>query len=82
MVLDESPNQTEWKMGKVLETFPGNDGLVRTAQVKVENILYPDYHNKGKKVLDPKDLQTKTSILNRPVVKLAPLIAVSIAHSI
>ena len=81
MALDESSLKTQWKMGKVTRTFPGDDGLVRTAEVSVESIVYPDYHNKGRKLLDPKDLSTKTSTFRRPVTKLAPLMAVSQAPS-
>ena len=77
MVLEESSLQTHWKMGKVLETFPGKDGLVRTAEVEVKTTFFPDYHTKATKNLDPKDLTTRTSIFRRPVVKLAPLLAVS-----
>ena len=77
MVLEATDLLTEWKMGKVIETFPGEDGLVRSAKVVVEHIVYPEYHNKGKKLLDPKDLKTRRSHYTRPVTKLAPLMAVS-----
>ena len=77
MVLEGTELLTEWKMGKVIETFPGEDGLVRSAKVAVEHIIYPDYHHKGQKLLDPKDLKTRRSLYTRPVTKLAPLMAVS-----
>ena len=79
MVLDETKLQTVWKMAKVTATHPGEDGLVRTADVTVKTVELPSYcHNsKSNKKLDVKDLVVKTSNFRRPVVKLAPLMAVS-----
>ena len=77
MVLEESTLQTHWKTGKVTATFPGKDGLVRAVEVTVKTAVFPDYHNKTSRKLNPKDLTVKTSMYRRPVVKLAPLLAVS-----
>ena len=81
MLLDETPLKTHWRIGKVKKTFPGDDGLVRTAEVAVETVVYPSYHEKGKRLLDPKDLTSRSSILKRPVTKIAPLMAVSPSFS-
>ena len=75
MVLDESTLQTNWSMGRVLSVSPGADGLVRTAKVLVKTSVRPGYPRK--KPLDPKDISIKSSILQRPVTKLAPLLLAS-----
>ena len=61
MVLEESTLQTHWKIGKVTATFPGKDGLVRAVEVTVKTAVFPDYHNKTSRKLNPKDLTAKTS---------------------
>ena len=79
MMLDETTLQSKWKMAKVTSTFPGEDGLVRAAEVMIKNIVFPEYYAKTSRKLDPKDIIVKTSILKRPVTKLALLMA---AHDI
>ena len=37
--MEPTPRRT-WKMAVVLETFPGDDGLVRKAKIKTENAVY------------------------------------------
>ena len=81
MVLEESPLQTHWKTAKVTSTFPGQDGLVRAAEVMVKTTVFPDYYGKTNRKLDPRDLKVKTSTYRRPVTKLAPLIAASPSDS-
>ena len=77
MLLDETPLKTYWRIGKVTATFPGKDGLVRTVDVAVQTVVYPDYYHKGRKILDPKDLSSRRSIMRRPITKIAPLMTVS-----
>ena len=77
MMLEESSLQTQWKTAKVMATFPGKDGLVRTAEVMVKTTVFPTYYGKTSKRLDPRDLTVKTSTYKRPVTKLAPLLAAS-----
>ena len=78
MMLDEShPLITEWKMGRITATYPGNDGLVRAADVQVSTTTFPTYYRTTLKKLDPRDLVTKKTIFRRPVVKLAPLMTFS-----
>ena len=48
MVLDESKLQTHWKMAKVTATFPGEDGLIRAAEVTTKTVEFPDYYTKSK----------------------------------
>ena len=78
MVLEETDLQTTWKMGKVLSVSPGTDGLVRTAKVMVKTAQPPEYpRNYSRKQPDPKDVPIKTSNLQRPITKLAPLMTAS-----
>jgi hypothetical protein len=35
LVIDERLPRGQWQMGRVLETYPGEDGLVRTVKVKM-----------------------------------------------
>ena len=37
LILDESLPRNNWPLGRVLQTFPGRDGLVRSVQVKTAN---------------------------------------------
>ena len=76
MVLEESDLQNNWKIGKVISVSPGEDGLVRTAQVLVKTAQIPAYP-RGTKQIDPTKVTIKTSILKRPIVKLAPLLTAS-----
>ena len=74
MMLDEStPLITVWKLGKVTATYPGEDGLVRAADVEVSTTTFPPYYYTTLRKLDLKDVGSKKSVFRRPVVKLAPL---------
>ena len=77
MVLEETPLLTKWKMGRVTETFPGKDGLVRAAQVDVPTTIFPAYYEETLRKLQPKDIRVKTSSFRRAITKLAPLMSVS-----
>ena len=78
MMLDEShPLITEWRMGKVTATYPGTDGLVRTADVQVSTTTFPPYYHTTLRKLDLTDLKTRKTVFRRPVVKLAPLMTFS-----
>ena len=77
MVLEESELKNHWKMGKVISVSPGQDGLVRTAQVMVKTAQIPDYPRNTTRVVDPVKVPIKTSIIKRPITKLAPLLTAS-----
>ena len=77
MVLEETPLMTKWKMGRVVETFPGADGLVRAAQVDVPTTIMPDYYSKTNRKLQPEDIKVKISSFRRAITKLAPLMSIS-----
>ena len=74
MVLDESTLQRHWVTGKVTEVYPGDDGLVRAAQVLVPSAILP-LHNKKQK--NPLNIRIKKSVFRRPITKLAPLMSVT-----
>ena len=77
MLLETNCLQTHWKMGKIISVSPGSDGLVRTAEVLIKHAVLPGYCSMTTRPLNPKDITTKSSILRRPVVKLAPLMSTS-----
>ena len=77
MVLEESTLLTHWKTGKVTAVHPGEDGLVRAAEVLVPTAIFPSYHGRSSRRLDPKDMTVRSSTFKRPITKLAPLIAAS-----
>jgi ribosomal protein S28E/S33 len=62
VVLIMEPNQKrgQWKMGRVQETLPGKDGLVRVVKIKVI-----EKNDQGRKV---------AKFLVRPVSKICPLV--------
>ena len=39
LVNDNTP-RGHWNLGRVLETYPGSDGLVRTVKVKTKDAVY------------------------------------------
>ena len=40
LMVDDSQPRSRWNVGRVLEVFPGRDGLVRTARVKNKDGIY------------------------------------------
>ena len=77
MMLEETDLQKYWKIAKVTAVSPGTDGLVRTATVLVKTASVPEYLSKNPRPLDLKAIKIKTSILQRPITKLAPLLSAS-----
>ncbi|KZR99161.1 Uncharacterized protein APZ42_005082, partial [Daphnia magna] len=70
IVLVVMPNmkQGEWPIGRIIRVIPGQDGVVRSAEVKVIRV---SPGRKGCK--DPSRLRTKTSIFVRSAHKLCLL---------
>ena len=70
---DCSTFQSQWVLGKVTATHPGQDGLVRAAEVAVPQAVRP--LPAGTLGMDSfaKKIKVKTTIYRRPVVKLARL---------
>ena len=40
LLVDDNIPRGRWNLGRVLETFPGPDGLVRVAKVKTKDAVY------------------------------------------
>ena len=76
MVLEDTKLQMKWLTGRILKVFPGEDGLVRTAEVLVTTAPEREPGDSTIK-RQPKDIKIKRSIYRRPVTKLAPLISAS-----
>ena len=72
LMKDSSSFQTHWGLARVVKTYPGEDRLVRAVDVKVSKVTLPD--KPGKNPIPPDKMKTKTSILRRPVSKLALLV--------
>ena len=77
MVLDETELITEWKIGKVISVSPGDDQLVRAAEIMIKKAIIPKYPRNTTKAVDPVQVPIKSSIIKRPIVKLAPLLTAS-----
>ena len=75
MVLDETTLQTHWLTGKVMQVYPGEDGLVRTAKVLVPTAIEPLSTSRRKAT--PSNIKIKKSLFKRPITKLAPLLSAS-----
>ena len=73
MLTDGNEFQCQWTMAKVIQVYPGRDGLVRAVDVQLEARILPK--NITSKQQLSKDIRTKTSIFRRPITKLALLLA-------
>ena len=65
--------QTQWVLGRVTATYPGQDGLVRTADVDVPHVTRPLPARALGRGNYATSLQVKKTTYRRPVVKLARL---------
>ena len=74
MLTDGNAFQCQWTMTKVISVYPGRDGLVRAVGVQLETKIIPAGCNTKEQLV--KNIRTSTSILRRPVTKLALLLAV------
>lgn len=59
--------RNEWKMGRVLEAMPGNDGLVRRVRLQLGD----------RRPICSSEQQTKASVVERPIQKLVVLVEAS-----
>ena len=73
LMKDSSEFTTHWGMARISKVFPGEDGLVRAVEVIVKKAILPESTPKNSLKLDK--IKIKTSILRRPVAKLALLVA-------
>ena len=46
LIVEPNASRREWPLGRVIEAYPGDDGLVRVVKVKVKNKEYlrPVHH--------------------------------------
>ena len=73
MLTDGQQFKCQWSMAKIIKVYPGSDGYVRAVDVQLEHVILPtSYTNKDQLA---KKIKTTTSILRRPVTKLALLLA-------
>ena len=64
----------QWTMAKVIQVYPGSDNLVRAVDVQLEKKIIPKSYSTKEQLI--KKITTRTSILRRPITKLALLLAV------
>ena len=74
MLTDGNAFQCQWTMAKVVNVYPGKDGLVRAVDVQLEKRIIPAGCNTKEQLA--RKIRTTTSILRRPVTRLALLLAV------
>ena len=73
MVGDQKTFQNQWVLGRVVAVHPGQDGLVRAADVEVAQAVNPFPTGTLGRVSAAKQLPIKRTIFRRSVVKLCRL---------
>ena len=73
LLKDKTYFQTNWGLAKVIKLYPGEDGLVRSVDVKVCKTKIPDKPAKGNDLL--KQLKTRSSVFRRPICRLSLIIS-------
>ena len=72
MLTDGKEFGCQWTMAKIIEVFPGKDGLVRSVRVQVEHVIIPKNYDTKSDFL--KKLKTRTATYRRPITKLSMLL--------
>ena len=72
MMTDGNMFQAQWTMAKVIKVYPGQDGLVRAADVQVKTAILPKKYASKTEIAQL--IQSKTAVYRRPVHKLALLL--------
>ena len=75
LMTDGNKFRTQWTMGKVVNTYPGKDQLIRAVDVQTETVISPP--STTNKTILAKQLKTKKAIYRRPISKLALLLPVT-----
>ena len=73
MLTDGSHFKAQWSMARVTQVYPGKDGLVRAVDVQLETRVMPRTYTTKEQLVEK--IKTRTSILRRPITKLALLLA-------
>ena len=74
MLTDGNEFNCQWTMAKVIQVYPGSDNFVRAVDVQLEKKIIPKSYSTKEQLI--KKITTRTSILRRPITKLALLLAV------
>ena len=74
LLTDGSALQCQWTNAKIVEIYPGKDGVVRAVDVQVEHKIIPEKCTSKEEFV--KQLTTRTAVYRRPVTKLAMLLSV------
>ena len=74
MLTDGNVFKQQWTMGKVVAVYPGKDGVVRATDVQLEVAVTPTHYESNQELAQT--ISTRTSVLRRPVHKLAMVLSV------
>ena len=72
LLRDKSYFQTHWGLARVVELFPGRDGLVRSVDVVTCKVKQPDQKEKRRNPLS--SFKSRKTTLRRPITSLSLLI--------
>ena len=73
LMKDAASFKTHWGLTRVVKVYPGDDGLVRAVDVKTCKVILPD--RLKAKNLTHNQMELKSTVLKRPVSKLALLVS-------
>ena len=73
LMKDAASFKTHWGLARVVKVYPGDDGLVRAVDVKTCKVILPD--RLKAKNLTHNQMELKSTVLKRPVSKLALLMS-------
>ena len=73
LLTDGNAFQQQWSTARILKIYPGADGAVRAADVKVVKSYLPEKYDSKIKLAD--QIVIKTAVYRRPIHKLAMLLA-------
>ena len=73
LLTDVNAFQQQWSTARIVKTYPGEDGAVRAADVRVVKSYTPTKYDSKKKLAE--QIIIKTAIYRRPIHKLAMLLA-------
>ena len=81
IVTDERTFTNHWVLAKILKVFTGQDGLVRAVDIQTETVTQPTFQFKDNQSMAVR-LKTRTSILRRPIAKLALILPATTSTSL
>ena len=72
LMKDAANFKTHWGLARIVKVHPGEDGLVRTVDVKTCKVILPDRLKQNQSTHSQMTL--KSTVLTRPITKLALLV--------